>query len=218
MKLRALDLFCGAGGATKGLQRAGFQVTGIDHRPQPRYCGDQFIRADALAPPVRLGDFDFIWASPPCQRWTALAQARGTDDDHPDLIEPTREILNDSGVPGVIENVPRAPLRRDVVLTGCMFGMNTYRRRVFEISFFFLAPPPGKPFGPKSRPGSVLVVGQSGGSSKRDGWSNGNKASWQEAMGINWMTNAEMAEAVPPAYAEFIGRAALRYLGQERAA
>jgi DNA (cytosine-5)-methyltransferase 1 len=123
-----------------------------------------------------------------------------------------RERLKEMGRPYCMENVPRAPLINPVPLTGCMFGLNTYRRRHFEVNFPLHAPPPGKPFGPKSRPGAVTVCGNSGGSSKRDGWSNGDKAAWQAAMGIDWMTNAEMAEAIPPAYAEFVGRAALAYL------
>src|SRR6185437_7851072 len=68
--VRALDLFCGAGGATKGLQNAGFHVTGVDLKRSPRYCGDVFIQADALTVDPR--GFDFIWASPPCQAHTSL--------------------------------------------------------------------------------------------------------------------------------------------------
>ena len=218
--MHALDLFCGAGGAAKGLQHAGFYVHGVDIARQPRYCGDQFWQGDAMAI-ARHGrlewGFDFIWASPPCQRWSPHAQQHGTSDNYPDLIEPIRELLKASGVPYVIENVPRAPLINPVVLTGDMVGLNTYRKRHFECSFPVLAPPPGKPFGPKSRPGSVTVTGHSGGSSKRDGCSNGNGAAWKKALGIDWMTNLEMAEAIPPAYSEFIARAFLAQL-QRRAA
>ena len=205
-KARALDLFCGAGGASMGLHRAGFDVTGIDLRPQPRYPF-RFIQADATRSPVRLEDFDFVWASPPCQRWTAMVQQKSRQDHHPDLIGPVRAML--AGLPHCIENVPRAPLRPDLTLTGCMFGLRTYRKRVFELSFPCLAAEPGRPFGPKSRPGSVTVTGHSGGSSGRDGWTNGTKEDWQEAMGIDWMLNREIVEAVPPAYSEFIARAFL---------
>jgi DNA (cytosine-5)-methyltransferase 1 len=204
--MRALDLFCGAGGASRGLQLAGFHVTGVDLKRQPRYCGDAFVRADALRPPFDLRAFDLVWASPPCQRWTAHAQQHGTDTRHPDLIAPVRAMLAAAGVPYCIENVPRSPLRPTLVLTGCMFGLNTYRRRHFETSFAVLAATPGAPFGPKSRPGSVTITGHSGGSSARDGWSNGDKADWQAALGIGWMLNREMVDAVPPAYAEFIGK------------
>ncbi len=212
--MRALDLFCGAGGASMGLARVGFDVVGIDIRPQPRYPF-AFILADALAPPVRLADFDLVWASPPCQRFTNGAIRHGTQNDHPDLIAPVRDMLRGTR-PYVIENVPRAPLLWPTILTGDMFALNTYRRRAFEANFPILAPPPGRPFGPKSRPGSVTITGHSGGSSRRDGWTNGCKQAWQEAMGIDWMTNAEMAEAIPPAYAEFIGRAALRWIEPRR--
>jgi len=206
---KALDLFCCAGGASTGLARAGFDVTGVDIKPQP-YYPFAFHQADALTFP--LGGYAFIWASPVCYRWTPHAQQRGTADHHPDQIAAVRARLSATGAVWCMENVPRSPIRPTLILTGDMFGLNTYRRRHFETNFVILAPQPGKPFGPKTRPGSVTVCGNSGGSSKRDGWSNGDKAAWQRAMGIDWMTNAEMAEAIPPAYAEFIGRAALQYL------
>lgn len=204
--MRALDLFCGAGGASAGLARAGFDVTGCDHRPQPRYPF-RFVQADATRPPFRLTDFDLIWASPPCQRWTANSQQHGTTQAHPDLVAPIRAMLAASGVPFIIENVPRSPVRSVVVLSGCMFGLNTYRKRHFETSFVALTPPVGRPFGPKSRPGSVTVAGHSGGASTRSGWTNGAGAAWGEALGVDWMTNAEMAQAIPPAYAYFLASA-----------
>ena len=211
--MKAIDLFCGASGASVGLHRAGYEVVGVDHRPQPRYPF-AFIQADALNPPVRLEDFDFIWASPPCQEWVPLKSLHPTTN-HPNHIPATRSLLHASRRAWVIENSPRAPLRRDLLLSGDMFALNTYRRRAFELSFFMLAPRPGRPFGPKTRPGAVLVVGASGGSSRRDGWSNGNHDSWAAAMGIDWMTNEEMAQAVPPIYSEYIAR---EWLRQRRAA
>ncbi len=195
-----------------GLHRAGFDVVGVDIAPQPRYPFE-FIQGDALDITLdEIARFDFVWASPPCQRWTPHAMQHGTSGNHPDLIDVFRANFQTAARVWCIENVPRAPLRNPVVLTGDMFGLNTYRRRHFECSFPVLAPVPGKPFGPKSRPGSVTITGHSGGSSKRDGWSNGDKAAWQAAMGIDWMINREMAEAIPPAYSEFLGRQALRFL------
>jgi DNA (cytosine-5)-methyltransferase 1 len=140
--LRALDLFCCAGGATRGLQLAGFHVTGVDHEPQPRYCGDAFHQADALTFPIE--GYDFIWASPPCQKWTAL-RFMPTAKEHPDLIPQTRARLAASGVPYCIENVEGAPLGNSgylILLCGTMFGLQTAdgraelrRHRLFETSF-----------------------------------------------------------------------------------
>ena len=204
--LKALDLFCGAGGAARGLQMAGFHVTGIDIRPQPRYAGDLFIQADALRPPVRLADFDFVWASPPCQAHSLGAVWRGTAGSHPDLIAATRDMLAAAGVPSVIENVPRAPLRRDLVLRGEMFGLKVCRERVFELSDFWCLQPV-LPFRGSIKRGDFVTVAGHGG----DG-SNSLKV-WRQAIGIDWMSKEETAEAVPPAYSHYIARA---WLAQQR--
>lgn len=196
-----------------GLHRAGFEVTGIDIRPQKRYPF-RFIQGDALAPPVRLDDFDFIWASPPCQAYVNPGLNKARRHEAPRLVEVVREMLSSSGAPFAIENVPAAPLRRTLVLTGGMFGLRTYRKRAFEISFLCLGPEPERPWGPLTRNDAVTVCGHPGGRSKRNGFRGrfGLLADWKEAMGIDWAIAREIAQAVPPAYAEFIGRAAIEHL------
>ena len=139
--MKALDLFCCAGGATKGLQRAGFHVTGVDINPQPRYCGDAFIQGDALE--VDLRGYDFIWASPPCQAYSRLRHLH--PKDRPELIPSVRRRLVASGTPYCIENVEGAPLGDSgflIMLCGTMFGLQTKdgrgelrRHRLFETSF-----------------------------------------------------------------------------------
>ena len=199
----ALDLFCGAGGAARGLQRAGFFVVGVDIRPQPRYAGDLFVRGDALNPSFDLSCFDLIWASPPCQH--ASVGSRRWDKEWPDLIPQTRKMLRRSGVSCVIENVPGAAIRADLVLTGPMFGLRVQRRRHFEMNFFCLAPDRARRNGPKTTPGFCTVAGNGGdGPNRLDAWS--------RAMGIDWMTKSELREAIPPAFGEHIGRAALQFL------
>lgn len=224
MKPRALDLFCKAGGATKGLQLAGFHVTGVDIKPQPRYCGDAFIQADALTFPLRWprqpGDFDFVWASPPCQRWSDLAKRNGNADDHPDLIEPIQLKLRNwatyAGGPYVIENVEGAPLHKTLMLCGTMFGLRVLRHRLFETNFFVLQPGHGRHPKVHTHDRRKRHFGKT--DELRDfvqvtGGGNCTLAAARDAMGINWMNKAEINEAVPPAYSEFIGRIALAHLG-----
>lgn len=210
MKPRALDLFCGAGGATKGLQRAGFHVTGVDIKPQPNYCGDEFIQGDALANPLNWSQWDFIWASPPCQRycqWNGILGARGHRKEHPDHIDATRRGLQATGRPYVIENVIGAPLHHPVRLTGEMFSLGVHRPRLFESNVGMLAPgDPGR------RRNTIAVYGKLDGRriwTRSDGTQlhcASNLGAAQEAMGIDWMTWDEIKEAIPPAYSEWIGR------------
>lgn len=210
--MKALDLFCKAGGAAMGLHRAGFEVIGIDIEPQPNYPF-AFIQADALNPPVDLSKFDFIWASPPCQAYTIGASAREAKGAvYPRLIERTREML--SGHPfTTIENVMGAPVRPDLILHGHMFpDLKVIRRRKFELSWngFTLVPPVPKGL---LREGFMSVVGTGTPSGiKAMGLPNYKTADLRAAMGIDWMTRAELSQAIPPAYSEFIGRAAIQYM------
>lgn len=224
MTLRALDLFCCAGGATKGLQRAGFHVTGIDIKPQPRYCGDAFHQADALEFP--LDGYDFIWASPPCQGYSAMRHAPGAKGA-PQLIEAVRERMPD-GATWVVENVEEAAwaMRSPVTLCGSMFGLGAQgcrlqRHRLFESNFTIAVPlchhdnrPVIGVYGGHARKRSAAA----GGRGTRDAWQGGHRAAASEALGIDWMTLVEMSEAIPPAYAEFIGRAAIAFMKERTAA
>lgn len=206
--MRLLDLFCCAGGAARGYQLAGFHVTGVDHKPQPRYAGDVFIQADALEYVAEHGhEYDAIHASPPCQRFTAYRRkGRGVGEGYPDLIAPTRWLIGGHGIPWVIENVPGAPLRDPILLCGSMFGLDVRRHRLFETSLpGVLRPPcqhalqtPRFPAATNRRPGSRCTV---------------EVGVWriplhvqQAAMGIDWMTADELSQAIPPAYTEWIGR------------
>src|SRR5262245_38235984 len=106
--MKLLDLFCGAGGAAMGYHRAGFEVVGVDHRPQPRYTFP-FVRGDALEYALAHGrEYDAIHASPPCQAYSAL-RARAPGRRYPDLFVATRSALEAVGKPWVVENVPGAP-------------------------------------------------------------------------------------------------------------
>lgn len=217
MKPRALDLFCGAGGASMGLHRAGFDVVGVDIKRQPRYPF-AFVRADALRPPFDLGEFDLIWASPPCQAYTVAAHnERAAGKVYADLIVATRDMLAGAGRLTVIENVPGAPMKAHIVLDGTMFpSLKVIRRRHFETNFRTPLRL-GFPSAGLLLKGWCCVVGGGTGSWM---WARGARQTAQQcrdAMGIDWMTRIELSQAIPPAYAEFIGRAALAHL-QARAA
>ena len=206
---RLLDLFCGAGGAAMGYHRAGFEVVGVDIAPQPHYPF-RFIQADALT--FSLDGFDAIHASPPCQAYS-WATRRDRADRFALLIDFTRLALDGLGLPYVIENVPGAPLREPAMLCGRMFGLPLIRHRLFETNWQ-LWPLPGHPrHVGLIRAGKAVTVAGHGGDNVRG---NGGRAAKQAAMGIDWMTDEELNEAIPPAYTEWIGAQLLVAL--ERAA
>jgi len=207
---KLLDLFCKAGGASKGYHDAGFEVVGCDIDPQPRYPY-QFVQGDALAllkyliASGEIDYFDAIHASPPCQGYSNT-KALHPDKEHPLLIEPVRNLLRQTGKPYIIENVPGAPLQNPVVLWGPMFGLKTFRRRLFETNPWMLAPPLGKK--PK---GSTTLASRSY-SRFADGAThiscvghNFDPVDGAIAMQIDWMIREELAEAIPPAYTKYLG-------------
>lgn len=213
---RLLDLCCGAGGASAGYHAAGFQVVGADTIPQPRYPFT-FIKDDALTFLERAGHhYDVIVASPPCQRFSATRALPHRDASHyPDLIDPLRTILHSLGKPYVLENVPGASLIDPILLCGEMFGLKVFRHRIFESNRPLAVPfhPPHS--GQVAKPGRGHRAGQYGPGSNGHITVAGHMFSRSQgaaAMLIGWMSQAELAQASPPAYTEYIGRQVLEQL------
>ena len=217
--VRILDLFCGAGGAGMGYSRAGFEVVGVDINPQPNYPFE-FHQGDALDYlREHGGGFDAIHASPPCQASTALTKGTNKGREYPQLIPMTRAMLARFDIPTVIENVQGSDLRRDLTLCGEMFGLGVIRHRYFECSF-----PVDQPIHVKHR---GRVAGYRHGqwydgpyfAVYGDGGGKGSVPQWQAAMGMDWTdVRKEIAEAIPPAYTEFIGEILMEHLDEEDAA
>lgn len=202
--MRALDLFCGAGGASKGLADAGFDVVGVDIQPQPSYPFE-FVQADALEFDVR--GFDLVWASPPCQAFTAYQRRPDHVAPRPNLIPATRERLRGSGTPWIIENVAgaRGHMKSPALLCGSMFRLDVRRHRLFETSFAVLAPecqheaqaPRFPQATNRKNLRSTVEVGV---------WRIPLETQ-RAAMGIDWMSVSELSQAIPPAYSTFLARA-----------
>ncbi|WP_354597792.1 SAM-dependent methyltransferase [Streptomyces sp. JL1001] len=213
---RLLDLFCCQGGAAKGYADAGFDVTGVDTAPQPRYPFT-FVQADAIAYVLEHGaEFDVIHASPPCQHDSDCQRLQG--NTHPDLIAPTRTALKTTGRPWVLENVRGAvrKLERPVMLCGPMFGVQTYRHRYFETGGGFTLPEPHHPAHtvPQAKMGRPIPLGHYG-------QFVGNFSGVQHArtvMGVPWMNRDGIRECIPPAYSHWIGTHARYSLHARRVA
>lgn len=255
---KLLDLFCCEGGASEGYRRAGFDVYGVDlfdQFSQKRYPFPS-LKADALdvlewivggwaAPSFRtfsngesVGSryFDAIVASPPCQHASAGTRAQDRSK-YPRLIEPTRELLIQTGRPYVIENVKGAALRDPIMLCGTMFGLSArdddgwplemWRHRLFESNAYI-----DTPLAPLGEGGcrhgwfSSQVAGSYGGARRdkdearnvRHGGYVPSKKVQQELLGIDWMTERGMHQSIPPAYTEHIGKQLLAHIAQEKAA
>lgn len=207
--MRLLDLFSGAGGAAMGYHRAGFEVVGVDNRPMPRYPFE-FHQADALEFVRAHGEeFDVIHASPPCQAFTAYARRPSHVGEHPDLIAATRRALREERKPYVIENISAAPLQRTLMLCGSSFGLDVRRHRYFESNLLILEThcqhrwqtPRFPQATNRQNPRRTVEVGA---------WRVAHLAA--DAMGIDWMNNEELSQAIPPAYTQYIGEQLMWHL------
>lgn len=204
-RFKILDLFCGGGGASAGYFRAGFDVVGIDISPQPEYPF-RFLHRNALLCDYEfLSSFDAIHASPPCQAYsTAGNAARANGKQYPDLFHQTKAMLIASGLPYIIENVLGSPAK-GVRLMGHMFGLGVIRERIFE-SNIPLTVPFSRSFEGSIDAGDFVTVA---GNSKR-------AKEWNNAMGINWITDKDqLKESIPPDYTEFLGRQLIDHLKNE---
>lgn len=221
MPLRALDLFCGAGGASEGLSKHFDEVVGVDAKPQPRYPFS-FVQGNALDLPAHFYfEFDFIWASPPCQAYVSMAHGGS-----PDLVVKTRALLVKLCLPWVIENVPSAPLLKFITLCGTMDEfpfLRVVRHRRFESSFFIPQPyhmpadehPPVYSFDRRTKrlqglnedEDYITVAGN-----------NASIGAMSDAMGIWWMTRPEITQAVPPVYSSYIAKQFIKTLTPDRPA
>jgi DNA (cytosine-5)-methyltransferase 1 len=223
--MRLLDLFCGAGGASRGYADAGFEVVGIDIQPQPNYPFE-FIHDDAVGflMEYRGEGFDIIHASPPCQAHSTVSgRAKKNGKTFPNLIPLTRTWLEATERPYVIENVVGAPLINPIRLCGSSFGLDIRRHRLFESNIPLMALPCDHSWqtprfqsldAKMAKRGQLAtVVGVHGNCNYA-----GEFPIRCQAMGINWMTNAELVESIPPAYTRFIGEQLIDQLSVRQAA
>lgn len=212
--MRVLDLYCGAGGAAVGYFMAGLEPTGVDLEPRNYpfeiHYDDAIGWVDAIGwEEFREMGFDLIHASPPCQHFTRYRNnVKDIADRYEDLIAPTRDLLDSIGLPYVIENVPGAPIREDLMLCGSMFGLDVRRHRIFEIKGFTVPQPlcnhkvwqrrKYKPSTGRKNKRFTIEVGA---------W-NEPLEDQKDAMGMTWdLTLRELSEAIPPRYTKFIGDA-----------
>jgi len=225
-----------------GYHRAGFdEIVGVDNRPQPRYPFD-FVKADALEYVAEHGrEFDAIHASPPCQGYSIMRNLPWLKDrEYPLLIEPTEELLNATGKFWVIENVMGAHLPAGW-LCGTMFGLPFYRHRAFAGNWFWMQPGHpkhrvviGSEKTNRPRRGETFIFSDAedsqthpnpvntewrkthdGNGAQKSGVAVGHAKGWRiaaDAMGIDWMKRAELTQAIPPAYTEYIGHELIKHL------
>lgn len=214
---RLLDLFCCEGGASVGYARAGFAVVGVDLEDKSKRYPYEFHQADALDFVKEHGhEFDAIAASPPCQAYSVTRHSHSVQ--HVELIGPTRDALEATGKPYVIENVYGAKDRMisPMLLCGSMFGLTATdtddtplrmeRHRLFESNLPLLAP------GPCQHDRRIQVAGSYGGArgtveaaKERAGGYVPQKPVIEQLLGIDWMTLHGLHQSIPPIYTQYIG-------------
>jgi DNA (cytosine-5)-methyltransferase 1 len=215
-----LDLFCCAGCAAEGYTRAGFDCYGVDIEPQPNYPYE-YSMGDALQFARKYGhQFDFIHASPPCQAYSVTKTIHAGKPGaitHPELVEPTREVLDELwrgfGIPYIIENVVGAPLHNPITLCGTEFGLKVYRHRLFESCLPLIAPEHQKHTEPTVKVGRPVKEGEF--MTVAGHFANPKYA--HKAMGVeHHVSRDELAQGIPPAYTEYLGRQVSKWLDDRK--
>lgn len=216
-----LDLFCGAGGASAGYHRAGFDVVGVDIVKQPRYPFT-FVQADALEYLAAEGQrYDAVRASPPCQGYSVsrgMSHVRARRGEVPLLIAETRAALVNNGKPWVIENVTgaRPHLCDPIMLCGLTFGLKMFRHRLFECSFYIMQPSHlSHRHYRVGKDGFVCMSGHGDNNRGAVPLECRTAESWRAASGIDWMSRDELAQAIPPVYTAYIGSFLRRQLEED---
>lgn len=216
---KVLDLFCGGGLAADGYRRLGWDITGVDIKPQPNYPYE-FIQGDAIEyfKTADLSQYNFIHASPPCQLFTRaghLRTAQGSKSkEEVDLLTPTLAMLADLPIPWVVENVEgaRTIMPADSVkICGSYFFLAVQRHRLFASNMkihgtechhdrFPIDSTTGKP-----RPWGVYhVPGDSIPKGGRTAYNAEHAAKlFDLRRSLPW---DEIKEGFPPAYTHFIGQ------------
>lgn len=173
-------------------------VVRVGWDPEPNPFSD-VVQADARHPPLESGSFDLAFVHHPCGRWSRATENGGGDrDDHPDDLDLAREVARDLAEHYILENVPEAPLRDPVELTGKHFGMPIHYPRAFETSFR-VEPPKGRTdFRPSSGP--LAEQGKTG-----NAWV-GKTIGWRLAKGYShpWPGRDLKRHAIPRPYVEHL--------------
>jgi DNA (cytosine-5)-methyltransferase 1 len=204
-KPRLLDLFCGAGGASKGYIDAGWDVMGLDNVRQPFY--PNLSMGYVLADFREFGAtwiaewFDAVHASPPCQAHSAMKNMAKGKQYH-DLIPEVRELLQATGLPYVIENVEHAPLHNPILLCGDMFGLRVTRHRLFESNVYMF---PGPCTHERKRGKFLGFITEKGRQASE----------YRDAMGCDWMSVEASRQAIPPIYAKWIGEHLMAHISKK---
>lgn len=251
---KMLDLYCGEGGVAMGYHRAGFDVFGVDldakrveHYPFPFRIDNAIHVLDVLLSGRKidfgrqvgdvwvsewlgLSDFAVIHASPPCQGYSRGTAALPDRLDRYDrLIAATRELLIETGLPYVIENVEDAAPELDTPMMLCwsMFNdpgsvidtdgtpLRMERHRLFESNVWLTAP------ASCNHPRSVQVAGAYGGARRdkfiartvrKGGYVPPALDVLRALVGADWMTEKGTFLSIPPAYTEHVGEQLLNHL------
>jgi hypothetical protein len=202
--LKVLDLFCCSGVGAEGYLKHTKNVLGVDIA-RPTFYPATFLQADIRELPLTFVQlFDFVHYSPPCQGYSDTKGLSANKQNYDlDVIPFCRDLALRSGVPSIIENVDTAPLSRDFVLCGSMFGLGVIRHRVFEC-VNWLPFHSGLYCDHKRFKNPIITLA---------GEFKGSKHAAAVAMGCYpSRTRWELKQGIPPAYCDYIFKVFMRSL------